>query len=152
MLWVVFEMADKQNNIEIGRRKILQFTGAAITYLVGTGFGGAAQPDHAGNHGRPDYTRRRGPPEHANAPGWLGKKGNKVGLNVTESEYKSVSASDVRGVPDNARRVPFEVLQLQVQAINKELRANRLRFEDGSDGLSLKWTRKINPGNFEVEQ
>lgn len=127
-------------------------TGVSLTGLAGTVGGSAAHPDHASQHDRPDHSEGRIPSEHINAPGWLEKKGNKVELSVTESEYKSVSASDIEGIPDDARRVSFEVLKLQVEAINKEIEANNLKLESGSNGVSLKRTGKTDLSKYGVDQ
>lgn len=140
------------DNRDAGRRKVLQITGASLTGLIGATSLSAARPSHAGQQGRPDHAGERGPPEHANAPGWLAKKGNRVELAVTENEYKSHSASEVDGIPDNARRVPFEVLQLQVEAINEEIKSNNIRVENSPDGFSIEKLERTDLSEFGVDQ
>ena len=49
----------------------------------------------------------------------------------------------VKGVPDNARRIPFAALELQAQAINEALESNRMEIQNSDNGISLEQKGKL---------
>lgn len=122
------------------RRNVLQLTGAALTSLLGAGGVSAAKPEHAEESGRPDHAGESGPSDHSNAPDWLKEQGEGVGLAISERDYRSVSATDVEGIPNDARRVPYEVLQMQVQALNEQIEAGEIELDSTPDGLTIRRT------------
>lgn len=134
------------------RRRMLQLAGTTLTGLIwGTSLG-TARPDHADQEGSPNHSSERGPPEHANALGWLRRDGNKVALAITEEEYSSVTASDIEEIPDSANRIPFRALELQVEAINENIRTGHIEIKNNSNGFSLEQTKRKDLSEYGVDQ
>lgn len=129
-------------NQKLDRRNVLQMAGLTLAGIVGTAGTASGRPDHAGEQGPLEHAGKQGPPEHARATGWLRKEGDRVTLDITEEEYKHITAPIAEGVPETARRVPFEVLELQAQAINEAIEANKIELPDNGEVLRLNWTEE----------
>jgi hypothetical protein len=71
---------------------------------------------------------------------------------VTKEEWTSVNASDVEGIPDDAQRVPFEVIQAQVEGINEAIQAGHMDIHKENDGPDLRRTDKSALDELEVDQ
>ena len=140
------------NEDELTRRGVLKMTGVSLAGITAATGVASARADHAGERGPPDHAGEQGPPDHAKATGWLKKKGNRVELDVTEARYKNMSASMVEGVPDNARRIPFEAIKLQVQTINEAVESNRMKVQNSDNGITLKWRGKPNLEKRGIDQ
>lgn len=132
-----------------GRRAILQTAslGLGLGSLLGTRTAKAApEEDRPAVAERPAETATptqdsQGPPgfEHGGGAGaepgtaWLRSDGQRVSLGSSRREWQRRDASDVDGIPDDARRVPYAALQAQVQAVNADLDRGDLRIEGTTD-------------------
>lgn len=129
------------------RRSVLQLTGMSLAGLMGVSGAASAQPRSDRSHGR-----GRGAPEQANAPAWLERDGNHVGLAVSKREWQSVDASDVEGIPDTARRVPYEALQVQVDGTNEAIEDGYLRVGAQNSHVALERTGRSAFDDLEGEE
>lgn len=64
---------------------------------------------------------------------WLRSDGQRVSLGSSHSEWQRPAASDIDGIPDDARRVPYAAIQAQVQAITAALDRGQLRIAGTTD-------------------
>jgi hypothetical protein len=112
----------------------------------------SAKPEHAGQRGRPDHAGQQGPPEHANALSGVQLTNNRAELAVTEEEWTSVDASDVEGIPDDAQRVPFEVVEAQIKGINEAVAAGQMEIDKKNGRPTLRRTDKSALDELEVDQ
>jgi hypothetical protein len=119
---------------------VLQLAGLATTGLVGATGIGAAQPDHANYQGPPEHAGQQGPPEHARIPGWARVKNGQLKITISESEWESAPpASEIKGVPDEARRLSHDMMDQGVEAINQAIAAGDFDLEeqDGQPTLTF---------------
>lgn len=139
------------DNQKASRRTLLKTSGAGLIGLLFTG-SVSAKPEHAGQRGRPDHAGQQGPPEHANALSGVQLTNNRAELAVTEEEWTSVDASDVEGIPDDAQRVPFEVVEAQIKGINEAVAAGQMEIDKKNGRPTLRRTDKSALDELEVDQ
>lgn len=104
---------------QLDRRTVLKASSIGIAGLFTTGVTSArpseGQVTSRGGKGE------RGPPTHSNAPDWVRAKNGRLTLTIDKAEWNRVDPSDVDGVPNKARVIPFEVMENVVSDFNKEV-------------------------------
>lgn len=136
------------NDRSCDRRRVLQLTGLAASGLVGATGVSAAQPDHASSQGPPEHAGQQGPPEHANIPGWARVENGQVEMALSESEWESAPpASDIKGVPDDARRLPYDMMDQGAKAINQAIAAGDFDLEEQNGQSKLTFSDSNDQSN-----
>lgn len=133
-------MSDREDRAQPGRRGVLKATGMSLAALSGMAGVGTA---HSGN---PNGMEEPSVEEGDRVNEWFEKRGDRLALAISEDEYSSVSADDVRRVPDEASRVPYKVPRLATRALNEQIAAGELTVTEESGGLDIERVGRTTDG------
>jgi len=103
------------------RREVLHRIGIGASAVAIPGIASAkrGRPDHAGKPSKKEKSRR-GRPDHAGPPSWAKVNHGRLEMAMSKSEYaKLPDPEQLDCVPDEAKRMPYEGLQVGLSAINR---------------------------------
>lgn len=56
---------------------------------------------------------------------------------VSRDEWESVDPKDVPGVPDEARRVPYEAMEAVLESLNRAVERGEVEYGDGEEWVKF---------------
>jgi hypothetical protein len=111
---------------------VLQATGITLSALIG-GTGAVAAKSSSGNSQRKRQNHppsdRQGPPKYAATQG-IKIENDRFKMTVSRSEWENIDLTEMKGVPERAKQVPYGVVEEAIEDFNEALDAGHLGFEE----------------------